>query len=284
MASKTDAYQAVTDQIVAQLEAGTVPWRKPWSAQGGAISLQTGKPYRGVNQLLLSLAPYASPYWVTYKQAAARDAQVRRGEKSTLVVFWKQIEVKDSDAPNGKRRVPLLRYFRVFNAEQCDGLDLPADDSATRDHTPLEACEKIAAGYRNGPRVEHGGDVACYSPFFDRVQLPVPSAFDSAESYYSTMFHELTHSTGHESRLNRDGIGAGHAFGSAEYSREELVAECGAAMLCGEAGIAPAVLDNASAYIANWLRVLKSDHKLVVQAAARAQRAADHILGIEWGD
>ena len=280
---RIDVYQEVTDRIVAALEEGTVPWHKPWADAGAQRNLRSGKEYRGVNQLLLSLSDYGSPYWVTFKQAKELGGSVRKGEKSSLVVFWKMLRLKD-EGEDETRTVPMLKHYRVFNVEQCDGLEVPQDERQARDVHPIAACQSIMARYRNGPTVQHGGGRACYMPARDIVQLPVQSAFESDEAYYSTAFHELIHSTGHESRLKRDGIEQVAAFGTATYSREELVAELGASMLCGQAGIAPAVLDQSTAYVASWLKRLKDDRKLVVQAAGKAQRGADHVLGVTFED
>lgn len=289
-AEKFDPYTAVTDQIIALLEAGTAPWRKPWAATGGMpVSLSTGKAYRGINPFLLQMSAalngYTSPFWGTYKAITDKGGQVRKGERSTVVVFWKTYPDKtEVDAKGNPKLRFVLRAFRVFNAEQADGLNLPAPEQTTAEHTPIQACEQIVAGYVNGPRITHGGDHACYSPQTDVLMMPVPESFTAPEEYYSTLFHELTHSTGHADRNARPDLVAFAHFGDAHYSREELVAELGSAMLAGIAGISPAVIDNSAAYLASWIKVLKGDSKLVIQAAGQAQKAADRVQGITWQD
>jgi len=277
---KIDVYQIVTEQITALLTAGTVPWRKPWNGDGQAINLASKKPYRGINAFLLACAPYTSPYWATFKQISDLGGKVRKGEKSTLVIFWKMYETKDKHNEDETKVVPVLRYYRVFNLDQCDGITAPDTDGASSrfEHDPIEAAEAIALAMQNRPVVTFGGDRAFYSPARDAVTVPALCQYRNPSEYYSTYFHELAHATGHESRLNREGITSTHFFGDAVYSREELVAEMSAAFLCGEAGIVQETITNSAAYIQGWLKALKNDKKLVVVAAAQAQKAADYIL------
>lgn len=282
--TKPDVYAIVTDKIIAALESGEIPWRKPWKSVGGngPMSLQTGKPYRGVNVWILSLTAtmngYGSPYWVTFKQAKERGGTVRKGEKGTQVVLWKPVEKKGENEEDDKRYM-ILRYFTVFNADQCDGLELPEQEPLP-EVDPIEKCEKIVTGYVPGPDISHGGDRACYSPALDRVMMPTRNQFTNSETYYTTLFHELAHSTGHESRLNRPELIQPMAFGSEDYSKEELVAEMAAAFVCSEAGV-EVPTEHHAGYIQNWLKVLKDDRKFLVQAASKAQKAADLILGVE---
>ena len=291
-AGRFDLYQTVTDRIVELLEAGVAPWRSPvmGSEIGRPVSLTTGKPYRGVNVFLLAMSAmsggYRSRYWMTYKQAGERGGQVRKGERSTLAVFWKLY--KTTDRKTGEEtRVPVLRYYNVFNADQTDGVRVP-DEAAEADrvHRPLMECERIAAGFgpdRGGPRVVTGGTTPLYDYGLDAVRVPEASRFRTDESYYSALFHELGHATGHPKRLAR--CGETHdGFGSPAYSREELVAEVTAAYLCGEAGIGPATVEMNASYLAGWITALKGDKRLIVTAAAQAQRAADLILGRTFGE
>lgn len=281
--AKQDAYQLVTDRIIEALEAGIVPWHKPWRAIGGDApqSLSTGKPYQGVNVWTLAatqmLRGYDSPWWVTFKQAKERGGSVRKGEKGTPVVFWKFLEKTDPVSGEVNGKFPLLRYFTVFNVEQCDGIAAPATEPLPV-RNPIEACETIARGYVDGPTLNHGGNRACYSPALDLVQMPRIEAFDTSEHYYGTLFHELAHSTGHTDRLARKSLVHPAPFGSEDYSKEELIAEMAAAFLCGEACIEVNVTHHAS-YIGSWLKSLKNDPKLVIQAAAAATKAAKLILG-----
>ena len=285
-----DVYQHVTDKIVEALETGTVPWRNPiLGSQQDAWprNLVSDKPYRGVNTFLLALTSwsigYASPYWLTFRQAQARGGIVRKGEKSTLVVFWKQLVVEDKESGK-KKGVPMIRHYRVFNSEQCDGVNAPVVESteqAGREAKSIKSAEMIVRGYQ-GPTIRHTGMQPRYRPSTDEVFIPEQKQFTSDEEYYSTLFHELVHSTGHSSRLDRGLDTELQPFGSADYSREELTAEMGAAFLCNHAGIFPTVLDNSAAYIKGWLSCLKSDKKAVVQSAGAAQKAADLILGVSY--
>lgn len=226
-------------------------------------------------------ARYQAPYWLTFKQATERGGIIRKGEKGFPVIFWK-IQ-KETDEETGKEKtIPLLRYYTVFNVAQVDDL---ANVPATEIHTASEggrqeirAAELIVAQMPNRPQIVHGFTRACYTPSADRVQMPVSITFDGQAEYYSVLFHELTHSTGHADRLSRN-LGEIRAFGDEEYSKEELVAEFGAAFLCAEAGISPAVIGNQAAYIQGWLKALKNDSRLLICAAAQAQKAASYIMG-----
>jgi antirestriction protein ArdC len=230
-------YEIVTDKIIAALESGTPAWRKPWTA-GIPRNAITNRPYSGINALLLGMTEYTDPRWLTFKQCSAKGGKVRKGEKSTLVIFWKQNTItQETDTGEiTEKQVPLLRYYLVFNAEQCDGLDLPALE--TRKLDMVAEAEAIVANMPNPPSISHdGGDRAYYTPARDSIHLPARSSFTSTGELYSTLFHELTHSTGHQSRLNRQTLTEVVPFGSETYSKEELVAEFGAAFLCAHAGI-----------------------------------------------
>lgn len=278
--SRRDVYAEVTARIVAALERGTVPWRHPWRSRGHRNAL-SGRPYRGVNLLVLGLTAleqgYADARWLTFHQAAARGGHVRRGERGTRIVLWKWVE-RASAEEERERAFPLLRLYTVFNIAQCEHLTL-ADDPPTAAIDPLSRAEAIVAGYVGGPAVLHDAGAAYYLPTRDEVHLPPRDDFRSAQGYYATLFHELAHSTGHPSRLDREGYQSSASFGSPVYSREELVAEFAAAFLCHEAGIDGSQTGQSAAYIAAWLRALQDDHRMVVVAAGRAQSAADHILG-----
>jgi antirestriction protein ArdC len=250
-------------------------------------NLVSRKPYRGVNVFMLHAMSYESPFWLTFKQAKEMGGNVRKGEHACPVVFWKWLDVAEASEATGKRPVPMLRYYSVFNVAQCDGVTAPAIEGTDRAHNPIETAEQIVAAMPKRPAIRHGLDRAFYSPAADSVGMPSPERFETPENYYNVLFHELTHSTGHESRLNRKGVsgvgGERAGFGSQSYSKEELVAEMGAAFLCGRAGIGERTIDNSAAYVASWLQRLKDDARLVVQAAAQAQRAADFILGRQYG-
>lgn len=285
---RRDVYQEVTDMMIEALESGTAPWHKPW-AGGAPMNAATGRPYRGINIFTLGLAAarfgYSDPRWLTFKQAKDLGGNVREGEKHhARVVFFKILKKEEKDASGNLREqnIPLIRSSPVFNFEQCEGLDKakPAPDTEAREHEPREAAEALVREYLdNGPDLHHGGAMACYMPEIDRIRMPRASAFASPEHYYATLFHEITHSTGHRSRLNRIEPAT---FGSHAYSREELVAEMGAGFLGAMAGIdAPEVVENQAAYLAHWIKRLREDKKMVVWAAARASKAVDLVTGAD---
>lgn len=277
---KVDVYQKVTDEVIAALESGDLPpWRKPWMGGDAPTNLVSRRPYRGVNVFLLAIAPYASPYWVSYKQARSLGGSVKKGEKSRFVVYFNVIEKEDKKTGE-KKNIPFIRYSNVFNVEQCEGLDkhIPQNDDKL-DFQPIERCEQIVNGFDDIPNLIEGNGRAFYRPLTDEIGMPKKEDFKGVEEYYSTLFHEMTHSTGHKSRLARDGIMDVGVFGGEAYSREELIAEMGAAMLCGEAEISPTVIENSAAYLKGWLSKLRDDKKLIVQAASQAQKAADYIRG-----
>ena len=283
-----DIYAIVTDKIINLLEEGVVPWRRPWISTGLPRNLVSKKPYRGVNVFLLSASKYVSPFWLTMRQANELGGQIRKGEESTIVVFWKVDATKRSpedDAgdqePKSRRRF-LLRYYRVFNLEQCELPQAVLDKLPkieTHEHGPIDAAERIIAGMPNPPEIQYAGSKAFYSSATDRITLPPRELFISAEEQMATTYHEVSHATGHPKRLNRKSITEAAPFGSPTYSFEEMIAEMSAAYLCAEAEISPAVLENQAAYIAGWLKKLRDDRKLLVHAAAQAQRAADYVLG-----
>jgi antirestriction protein ArdC len=276
-----DVYQIVTDRIIAKLEAGTIPWKHFASSPlAEPKNLVSKKPYHGINHFMLSGTNHKSPYWLTFHQAQELGGHVKKGAKSEVVVFWKFLEVDDKETGE-RKEIPFLRYSRVFNVEQCEGVAYPGFDDTPREGQPIDAAEAIVANMPNRPRlVIDQIPKAYYSPSEDYVHMTERSACVSDERYYDTLFHELTHSTGHKSRLNRmEGDTAWCKFGSKPYANEELVAEMGAAFLCARVGIFQDVEDNSAAYIANWLTRLQNDKTLVVHAAGKAQKAMDYICG-----
>lgn len=282
-------YEVINNRIMELLEQGTIPWRKTWNAQSNMPkNMVSKKEYRGVNIFLLACMPYSSPYWMTFKQVQDKGGHVRKGEKSCPVIFWKWLDKKAEgfdlidSLTNGK--IPMLRYYSVFNIEQTEGIEAPPSTEIINSFTPIERAEQIISGMPYKPEIRHGGNKASYSPMLDYVKLPVPEAFQSPEEYYNTAFHELTHATGHASRLGRKGVTETNYFGSHEYSKEELVAEMGASFLSGYAGIENKTIENSAAYLQGWLRELKSDKKLLVMAAAQAQKASDYILNLKGGE
>jgi antirestriction protein ArdC len=280
-------YEIITDRISAKLVEGTVPWRKPWRAASDAPRNLEGRLYRGINVLMLLCQDQSSPVWMTYNQAQEHGGTVRKGEKGTPVIFWKIDAIKETDPDTGKDKIRkrfILRYYTVFNLNQTDGVKVPAKTLAGivapgDAIDPIAAADAIVEGMPQRPPIFYGGSKAYYRPSADEVHIPERNTFEAPEGFYYTQFHELGHSTGHKSRLDRPGVTDAHSFGSEMYGREELVAEMTSAFLCGESGISPAVIDNQTAYIANWLEAVQNDPKALVVAAGQAQKAADFILG-----
>ncbi|MCM3089154.1 zincin-like metallopeptidase domain-containing protein [Bhargavaea ginsengi] len=270
---KKSVYEIVTAKIIEQLEKGVVPWRQPW-ASGGAVNWKTQKPYRGINTFLLEPGEYA-----TFKQIQEAGGKVKKGAESHIVVFWKWLE-KENEETGEPEKIPYLRYYRVFEInKQAEGLESRRCESAF-DHDPIEEAEEVVKGYLNGPTYSYRSGRAYYQPARDHINVPPLKDYRDAAGYYSTLFHEMVHSTGHRSRLARPGVTRQEiSFGDEVYSKEELVAEMGAAMLCGVAGIENETIENSASYLQSWLRALKEDSRLIVQAAAQAQKAADYILG-----
>ena len=266
----------ITERIMAMLEQGAAPWQKPWrTAAQMPRNLVSGKPYRGINVFLLHAMQYASPFWLTYHQAQTLGGHVKRGEKSMPVVFWKKLETEDAQTKE-KKSAFVLRSYHVFNLAQVENVkhETPAQPSAEPTPTPADV---IVANMPNRPAIKHGFRACCYCPNTDEINMAAASSFATAADYFSTLYHEMTHSTGHKSRLGRLENKRVN-FGSGDYSREELVAEMGAAFLCGEAGIFERTVNNSAAYLQGWLKALDNDRSLIITAAAQAQKAADYIL------
>jgi len=279
---KIDLYQQITDKIIAQLETGTAVWRKNWSsASSFPINAASRKEYRGINWLMLQCSAFGSNEWMTYKQCANAGGQVRAGSKGTQVVFWSFLPSKTEKKADGTAKmIPFLKAYTVFNREQCENLPeiMPVEREA---FCSIERAEAIISAMPKRPQIFHAGGKAFYKPLEDTVTMPAKADFHAPAGYYSVLFHELVHATGHESRLAREGICRTNSFGSDLYSKEELVAEMGAAFLNAHAGI-ETEHEQSAAYIAGWLKALKDDKKLVMQAASAAQKAADYIMGVSF--
>lgn len=288
-------YKIVTDQIMSLLEKGVIVWRRPWSSIW-PMNFKTKRRYHGLNVFILSSKGYSSPYWLSFKQVGEFGGRVKSGEKGTLITFWKWLEVEDGNdgeegeeredikeekKGDGKKVIPYLRYSKVWNLEQTEGIKYNNPERLRSEVELLDEAEKIIANMPKRPPIEFGGDVAFYDPKLDYVKIPNRDRFYTTAGYYGTIFHELGHSTGHPSRLNRPGFTNYDTFGSENYSKEELVAEMTASFLLGYLGfLEDPEIENSTAYIGGWLERLKKDSRLVVQAAAQAQKAADYILGI----
>lgn len=289
MKATTNIYDQITNQIVKQMENGIVPWQKPWEHGTfmGCISHTSGKPYSLLNQWLLS---GKAGEWLTYKQIQAEGGRVKAGEKASTVVFWKYLDkVEKQEDENGNEievvtgKFPILKGYAVFHIDQTEGIKPKYENKAKRyEHEACEEAEKVIANYveRDGLKLfVEDSDRAYYRPSTDEVHVPMMQQYKVCEEYYSTTFHELTHSTGHAKRLNRKELAGMSFFGDENYSKEELTAEIGAAFLCQTVGLqCEKAFENSVAYLQGWLKALKNDKKLIVAAAARAEAAVNYIL------
>lgn len=281
---KRDLYTEVSSRIIAELERGAAPWVKPWSATAGQNIPQnamTSRPYSGCNVVLLWLAHsrgWAAPRFLTYKQATEIGGNVRKGEHGTKVYFVKQLQIKDDDGDEADTRlIPMLREYTVFNVEQCENLpDSVKTGKPMRVRNP-DARDTLAEQFLHstGADIREGHGEAYYVPSRDFISMPPFEAFKGADHFYNVIFHELTHWTGHKSRLDRD---LAKRFGSHGYAAEELIAELGAAFLCAEFGFDGDVRN--AGYIATWIDLLKADKRAFFTACNRASKAADYLRGL----
>lgn len=288
--NKLSVFDRVTNKIIADLEQGVRPWQKPWSGDKAAPRIirprrHNNEPYNGVNVLLLWDAAirngFQNPTWMTFAQAEEYGAAVRKGEKSSWIVYANKVTKTEKDEATGQdteRQIPFLRGYNVFNVEQIEGLPekfffKPESLDTTSTVSRLENIDHFIKN--TGVVIRHGGDRAYYSEGRDHIQMPFIDAFKDGESYYATLAHEATHWTKHESRLNRD-FGR-VVWGDEGYAKEELVAEIGSAFLCADLGITPEIREDHAAYIESWLKALKNDKKLIFTAAAYATRAVEFL-------
>lgn len=275
-----NVYQMVTDRIVEQLEKGVIPWQKPWTGtKNGAYNRISRKPYSVLNQMILQ----HSGEYATFKQWTEAGGRIRKGEKAEIVTFWKlqMIEEEEEDGTKVKKQIPLLRYYHVFHISQVDGVE-PIEKIDLQEIEPIEDAERVKRAYMEREDLqiyEKITDKAFYTPTFDYIEVPCKEQYERIEEFYSTLFHEMIHSTGHYTRLNRLESGASARFGSAIYSKEELTAEIGSAMILNRLEIeTEKTFKNSTAYIQSWLRVLKNDNKFIVSASSRAEKAVKYIL------
>lgn len=278
-------YEIVTQNLIERIEReGVLPWEKPWITSTPK-NLKSGKEYRGLNVFLLSSSGFPRPEYLTCRQAEAMGANVRKGEHGQIITYW-NVGNERLNPKNGRIQKPfLLRYYRVFNVTQCEVGGVPLVDvlglggEENRPVASIEACDAFLAAIPNRCPIK-ASDHAWYSPSLDEIGIPDKSVFRDVESYYSTLYHELTHSTAHKSRVGREIADKPIQFGSRDYSLEELVAGCGQALLCGVTRISNQTIDNDAAYLKNWLTRLRNDSKLIFTASAAAQKAADYLRGI----
>ena len=277
-----DVYEIVTNRILEDLKKGSIPWKKPWIGKFGAVSHVNGRAYSLLNQFLLG----CSGEWLTYQQAVKEGGMVKKGEKGSIVVFWKFLEKKldetDEDGVQKVQRIPFLKYITVFEVGQCDGIKRKYISNVDTGVAPNENAEGMYANYteREGIITHKDGTQAFYRPVDDSITIPPINTFCNVAEYYSTLFHEAVHSTGALNRLCRDGVTSSHFFGDESYSKEELIAEIGASMLNNIAGLNTDSSDrNSVAYIQHWMEELTKDKRLIVSASSKAEKAVKFILG-----
>ncbi len=276
-----DVYQIVTDRIIEQLEQGYIPWQKPWlTFRQGAFNRVTKRPYSILNQMLLN----KEGEWATFKQWSSLGGKIKKGAKSSVVVFWKiqKIEDMEDDEPVIKQ-IPLLRYYNVFHISDVEGVEPLNDEPELYDTSPIEVADKVFMDYITREQIKldiSKQNKACYCPSLDSLTLPLMEQFENAEAFYSTAFHESVHSTMKKDRCDREKENKGAFFGSEDYSKEELVAEIGSSALMNNVGIETEnTFKNSAAYIQNWLKVLKNDKKFIISASSKAEKAVKYILG-----
>jgi len=276
--SKNTVYRIVCDRLIQEMDRGNIPWRKPWSAPLSPQNYVSKRPYQGVNHVLLSceVARRGCPYFASLKQIRHLGGRVLDWEfkKSSIVTFWRWVEIKDDEEED--QAIPFLRYYRIWNLAQTEGIEWSPPKTQTID--PINECERIVEGYRGGPAIiTDGGNRCYYSPINDSIHVPDRNQFSNGVAFYSSLFHEMIHSTGHKRRLNRQ---LSHDHESTSYAVEELIAETGSAFLLGVAGIEePANLENNAAYLRSWMQFIADHPQRVVSAFSKAQKAADWVLG-----
>jgi antirestriction protein ArdC len=277
--NKQTALDVIVDQIITQMEKGTVPWKKCWKNAPRNIS---NHDYRGINRLILGMLPYSSPYYLTYLQAKNLGGSIRKGEHGCPIVFWKCLKYSnistgdDGEIEVSEKHIPFMKYYRVFNIEQCENIDL-SKFSIKQDNSNIVTAEELIANWSDCPTIHHRGSQPCYVPLKDYIEIPDIKYFNTSDDYYRTLYHEAIHSTGHHSRCNRKEVTGLAHFGGSDYSLEELVAEIGSCFLASHTNINPDI-KNSSAYVANWLSALKNDKKMIITAAGRAEKAFNYIL------
>ena len=277
--AKKDMYAIINNMIMQKLQNGKMPWEQTWNNFGPARNYLSKKPYRGINALILNNAEYEYPLFLTFLQVKELGGYIKKGSKSIEVIYWKTLEFENAEEI---KRIPFLRYYNVFNVDCVEGVNFTLPTRYA--NNPIESCETIINDMPSKPIIEHGGDQPYYNWLEDMVKVPHRDSFTQTEEYYATLFHELAHSTGHESRLNREECMKRAVYGSRDYCKEELVAEIATCFLCGESGISNNTIDNSAAYIQSWLErlthMLREDNKAFVRASALAQKATD-LFSIE---
>jgi antirestriction protein ArdC len=297
-AVQKDIYEQVTEFVISELEKGQIIWQQKWSDYGLPKNIVSKKAYRGWNLFFTNLITltkgYTTPYFITFKQAQQLGGHIKQGEKGIPIVYWASVQDKSKiithtdDEGQQFLKHPTFRVpkqYIVFNLDQTEGIAIPkVENEPLNDNQRIEKCEQVINDMPNRPIIRHRGSEAYYIPSMDEVTMPLFAIFHTEEAYYCTLFHELAHSTGHSSRLNRKELVEGARFGSETYSKEELTAEMTAAFLCATCDIEKQTIINSVAYIQGWLKALKNDKTLMLKAATQAQAAADYILNIKYED
>ena len=275
-------YELITNKIIEKLNQGVIPWQKHWKGTGLPKNLITKKLYRGINAFMLHMQGYGLPYWLTFRQVKELKGCVKQGEKATPIIYWNWHKAVIHELEEEiEKLTPFLRYYNVFNIEQCEGLNIEIPEENKSNFNPISECEKVVRELPNPPIIKHGEAQAYYAPTTDVINMPRPSLFKNEQEYYCALYHEIIHSTGHQKRLNRKAVAELDSFklnARKEYSKDELIAEIGASFLYGYTGIENETIDNSASYIQNWLEKLDNDKKLIIIAAAQAQRAVDYVL------
>jgi antirestriction protein ArdC len=292
MKNNFDLYDVITSKILDEIEkTNKLNWVKSWKTKQASnypMNGLTKRRYEGINFFLLSMHDYLSPYWLTYKQVEQLGGNVKKGEKATMIVFWKMNEYTKTNATTQQdeiKKIPLLRYYNVFNVEQCENIVINGDvraDIEYNDNEKIDIAQNIVEGYKVRETIAYDikeSDRAYYRPSTDSITMPLLGQFSSSESFYSTFFHEISHSTGHKDRLNRKEVVETSFFGSCDYGLEELTAELTSAFICAEIGISNVNLErNSIAYLKNWKNAINGDKKLFLIASQRASKSAKFIL------
>ncbi len=281
---RSDVYVKLTESFINLLNMGIIPWERPWTPQNAPANLISKKNYRGSNVWFLNamqeIKGYKSRWWVSYKQAQELGGNVKKGEKSSMIVYWKFSKYeKEVKGEMQTKTVPFLKFSLVFNIDQCE--NIPADKIPAKVENEIgsvTALDEILENWTTKPEVKFGGDRACYSPMTDKISMPEAKSFKDTALYYKTLTHEFGHATGAKNRLSREGVANFNFFGSHEYAKEELVAEMFASFMLGIAGIESDTHKNSVAYIQNWVAKLKNDPKMIMQASSEAQKAVDYVL------
>lgn len=292
--TQRDLYSEVTNKMIAMIEQGVAPWRRTWSQYGLARNYATRHIYTGINMILMNTTPHPIPYFMTFNQIQEQGGKIRKGSKAEMVIYFSVYYKDAQDNTLSKEKaaamhragqevqvLKFIKYYNVFNVADIEGIPFDIPEVQLNPNEQIEACDRIIREMPKCPEIKTiNANSAFYAPAPDIVNMPDIRQFDSPEAFYATFFHELAHSTGHASRLAREGIVNPSQFGSKPYSREELLAEMAASFLCASVQIDyDEITENSAAYLAGWLKVLKEDSRFIFKAAAEAQKAADFILG-----